>query len=164
MFVPRAWRHFFLAAACALAPALHAQEVGSPGLQLTVSESGATIVALGRWTTKLDRGRAFPLSSVNSVEVQCNRVSMTCIESRAELGTGQDAKRPQTLLVRSTSFKVTEWTETRLTARTDTESGDLMLRMDLAGRQVQLSYWDAKPDAKPDAKSGDANGFVWVLR
>jgi hypothetical protein len=160
MFVPTAPRHLFLAAACALAPALNAEDIGSPGLQLTVSESGATIVALGRWTTKLDRGRAFPLSPVNSVELQCNKASMTCIESRAELGAGQDAKRPQTLLVRSTSFKVTEWTETRLTARTDTESGDLMLRMDLPGRQVQLSYWDARPDAK----SGDADGFVWVLR
>jgi hypothetical protein len=73
-----------------------------------------------------------------------------------------DAKQagvPPTLTVRSIAFKVTEWSDARLIARTDTESADLMLRIDLQRRQVDLSYWDAKPDLKP----GTAEGFAWTL-
>jgi hypothetical protein len=157
-FVPR----LALAACAALASAVQAEDVATPPLQLSLGEGGTSIYASGRWITKVRRGNGFPLAAVNSVSLRCTRGSMTCTESRAELMPVLDAKQagvPPTLTVRSIAFKVTEWSDARLIARTDTESADLMLRIDLQRRQVDLSYWDAKPDLKP----GTAEGFAWTL-
>ena len=59
-------------------------------------------------------------------------------------------------------FTVTEWSEARVTARSDTPHGDLMLRIVGSERLVRLSYWDTRPEFKD--KDGAASGFVWELQ
>jgi hypothetical protein len=157
-------RRIVLAGLLTLAAHASAEEIGTPPLQLNVSDSGA-LLASGRWITKIRRGNNFPLAAVNSVQLTCARDSMTCIESRAELAAANPeskiaASPPHSLVVRSVPFRVTEWSDSRLIARTDTPSADLMLTVDLVHRQVELSWWDTQPGAKP----GTAEGFVWVLR
>jgi hypothetical protein len=142
--------------ACAAA---RADDIVSPPMHLAVGESGGSLVASGRWISRIRRGNTLQLSSVNSVELHCTRGSMTCFESRAELSAGQEGRPAQTLVVKSIPFKVTEWTDAQIVARTDTESGDLMLKVDLRGHVVELSYWDTKPSAK-----SPADGFVWTLK
>src|SRR5262245_3406010 len=117
-----------------------AQVVGSPAYEFVATEMG--VKAVGRWSHKMERGRAFLLSATNSAEVHCSRASMSCWESRAELVTAADTRRAPNLTVKTTPFKITEWSDARITARADDAGGDLMLRIDVKGRQVQLTYWD----------------------
>jgi hypothetical protein len=151
----------FLACAALMAflpGAALAQAVGSPAFEFVATDNA--VKAVGRWAQKMERGRTFFLSPTNSAEIHCNRSGMACWESRAELVALQEPKKSQNLTVKNTQFRITEWSQSRLIARGDSADGDLMLRVDLQGRTVQLTYWDAKPDAA----TGKADGFVWELR
>ena len=140
--------------------------ITTPVLEVAVSTGGASVRATGSWITRIKRGPSLSIAPVNAVEIHCSRASMTCWESRAELVSGEarprvvtDTPREQ-LAVTTLNFTVTEWTDTRITARSDTRNGDLMLRVVPSENLVRLSYWDTQGNQP----KGEASGFVWELQ
>ena len=143
--------------------------VVTPSLDVAMAAGGASLRASGTWVTRLKRGVSLSISPVNAVEITCSRTSMSCWESRAELAPAAagavpaKAGEPQkdALHLSHQQFTVTEWNEARITARSDTRSGDLMLRIVASEKLVRLSYWDTKEGKE---KPGEASGFMWELQ
>ena len=126
---------------------------GEPLAQFAVSKDRVAMKARGKWVEKLKRGPYSPILPTNAVEIQCAKKTMSCEELRAEAG-------PDVSLTRR-SFTITEWTDKRILARSDTDSADLMLRIYPPDQRVELSYWDTKPQHE---RTGPADGWVWELR
>ena len=137
--------------------------IGTPPLDLLFT--GLEVHATGSWVARLNRG-AIPISSVNAVEIHCDRASMTCRESRAEVASqelrpARQGTEAQHLSIVNQAFTVTEWTDARITARSDTPTGDLMLRILPSERLIRLSYWDTRLDGN---RKDPPTGFLWELQ
>jgi hypothetical protein len=156
-----------LMAAVTLASSAFAQtHIVTPALEVALATGGASLHATGSWVTRIKRGVSLSIAPVNAVDIRCARATMTCWESRAELAAADsrvrsvsDAPRDQ-LAVSTLTFTVTEWTDSRITARSDTRNGDLMLRLVPSENLVRLSYWDTQGNQP----KGEASGFVWELQ
>lgn len=156
-----------LAASAALAGEPH-PEIATPSLEVAGGKD--SIRASGTWVTKVKRGASSAIAPVNAVTLSCDRRTMVCRESRAEVVPAADAHIPRPaseggrdhLALNNLVFTVTEWSDARVTARSDTPHGDLMLRIVASEKLVRLSYWDTRPESKD--KDGAASGFVWELQ
>ena len=135
-----------------------------PSLDVAMLAGGSALKATGSWVSRLKRGISQSITPVNAVEISCIRSSMTCVETRAELAgaaarPAADVQKDQ-LALSTLNFTVTEWTDARITARSDTRDGDLMLRIVPSEKLVRLSYWDTKGSKDKD---GQSSGFMWEL-
>jgi hypothetical protein len=142
--------------------------IATPSLDVTGGKD--SIRATGTWVTRVKRGASSAIAPVNAVTLSCDRRTMLCRENRAEVVPGTEAHgaRPASepardhLALTNLVFTVTEWSDARVTARSDTPHGDLMLRIVVSEKLVRLSYWDTRAEFKD--KDGAASGFVWELQ
>jgi len=133
----------------------------------SIISNGGYVIVKGRWkksggTSKLNTNNP-PI--INTVDVVCDKGSMTCEEYIAKLVTTKDIgstyESPPMLTIDTTMFKVIDWSDDTIIAKASFFPSDYMLRISVKDNYAERLRQETK--ARGD-KSADPNIYEkWLL-
>ena len=138
-----------------------AQDVRTLPREVKVEDEFLT--ASGRWVETGERRLPAIMTEANTVTLECDRDTMTCVEAIAMLIGPEDGLGGQPGGLHSILFRhvVTEWTEESLVAEAETRASDITLVVDLASGTARRSSQETS--ARGATVTGPPHTTKWVL-
>jgi hypothetical protein len=129
-------------------------EMEPPAKWFVIDDASLSVSFHGQWRATAQAGVVMTWAA-NTVEVKCERVSAQCEEALALLYTRQDLD-----VVRLT-YRVSEWTDSLIRAKSAGAVGDFELRISLADKVAERSFRETKARGSETADPSIVRN--WVL-